>query len=224
MTTTIRSILSKVKDPGSALTHFAAVLGTAAASVPLLTKALADGKGIPAIAALLVFVTSMFLLYSASTVYHSVRGSERVCRILRKLDHMMIYLLIAGSYTPVCLLILGRDTGIPLLAGVWGLAAAGMLLNAFWIRCPKGVSSAIYIAMGWFCVTALKEIVAALPPEGFFWLLLGGIIYTVGGVIYALKLSAFNARHLYFGSHEIFHLFVMAGSACHFVLMYRFAA
>ena len=223
MTDKIRNILLNIKDPGSALTHFAAALGTAAASVPLLKKALSVGRGGPAFAALLIFVISMFLLYSASTVYHSVRGSERVCRILRKLDHMMIYLLIAGSYTPVCLLILGRDTGIPLLAGVWGFAAAGMLLNAFWIRCPKALSSAIYIAMGWLCVTALREIIAALPPEGFFWLLLGGIIYTVGGVIYALKLTDFNRRHLYFGSHEIFHLFVMAGSACHFVLMYRFA-
>ena len=97
-------------------------------------------------------------------------------------------------------------------------------MKAFWINCPKWFSSVLYIAMGWVCVLAFTQIINSLSPEAFGWLLAGGIIYTVGGVIYALKLPLFNARHRSFGSHEIFHLFVMGGSACHLFLMYRFVA
>ena len=130
--------------------------------------------------------------------------------------------LIAGSYTPICLLVLGGRTGIILLAIVWSFAIAGILIKAFWVYCPKWVSSVLYIGMGWTCVLAFTQLLNSLSPAAFGWLLAGGIIYTVGGVIYALKLPIFNSRHKYFGSHEIFHLFVMAGSACHFVVMYAF--
>lgn len=176
------------------------------------------------IAALAVFIVSMILLYAASTVYHTLDISEKVNRLLRKLDHMMIFILIAGTYTPICLIVLGNRSGFLLLALVWAIAAAGILINAFWISCPKWFSSLIYISMGWVCVTAFREIISALPPAAFSWLLAGGIIYTVGGVIYALKLPIFNSRHKNFGSHEIFHLFVMGGSLCHYVVMYAFVA
>ena len=109
-----------------------------------------------------------------------------------------------------------------MLALIWGIAIAGMLLKAFWISCPKWFSSMIYIAMGWVCVFVFGQLFETLSVEAFLWLLAGGIIYTVGGVIYALKLSIFNSRHVNFGSHEVFHLFVMAGSICHFIFMYRF--
>ncbi len=134
---------------------------------------------------------------------------------------MMISVLIAGSYTPVCLLVLRGKIGIILLTIVWSIAITGILIKAFWVYCPKWVSSILYIGMGWTCILALPQILEALSlrhSDGS-WL---GIMYTVGGVIYALKLSIFNNRHKYFGSHEIFHLFVMAGSACHFIVMYRF--
>ena len=137
---------------------------------------------------------------------------------------MMIFILIAGTYTPVCVLVLGDETGWSLLALVWGIAIAGMIINALWITCPKWVSSLIYIAMGWVCVLAFGKITAALPKSAFIWLLTGGIIYTAGGIIYALKLPIFNARFKYFGSHEIFHLFVMGGSLCHYIMMYAFVA
>jgi len=166
----------------------------------------------------------MILLYAASTVYHTLDISEKVNRLLRKLDHMMIFILIAGTYTPICLIVLGNRSGFLLLALVWAIAAAGILINAFWISCPKWFSSLIYISMGWVCVTAFREIISALPPAAFSWLLAGGIIYTAGGVIYALKLPIFNSRHKNFGSHEIFHLFVMGGSLCHYVVMYAFVA
>lgn len=137
---------------------------------------------------------------------------------------MMIFILIAGTYTPVCLIVLGDQTGWSLLALVWGIAAAGILIKAFWITCPKWFSSVLYIAMGWVCVLAFTRIVQALPREAFLWLLAGGLIYTAGGVIYALKLPLFNAKHKNFGSHEIFHLFVMGGSFCHYMMMYQFVA
>ncbi len=214
----------KIKDPGSALTHFIAMLLTAAAAVPLLHRALFSGKNILHFSSLLIFICSMFLLYTASTVYHTFNISARVNRVLRKIDHIMIYIFIAGSYTPICLAVLSPDKGLPLLTAVWGIALLGILINAFWITCPRWLSSLIYIAMGWFCVSALREIFAALPRQGFLWLLFGGIIYTVGGVIYALKLKTFNERRPCFGSHEIFHLFVMGGSLCHYVLMYTCVA
>lgn len=107
-----------------------------------------------------------------------------------------------------------------LLGVVWGIAAVGMLLKAFWINCPKWFSSVIYIAMGWVCLFVFPLLLEALPAPAFAWLLAGGILYTVGGVVYALKLTGLNHLHKYFGSHEIFHLFVMAGSVCHFIVMY----
>lgn len=214
-----------IKDPGSALTHFISFVGSAAAAAPLLMKAAAEPDASRLqIAALAVFIVSMILLYAASTVYHTLDISEKVNRLLRKLDHMMIFILIAGTYTPICLIVLGNRSGFLLLALVWAIAAAGILINAFWISCPKWFSSLIYISMGWVCVTAFREIISALPPAAFSWLLAGGIIYTVGGVIYALKLPIFNSRHKNFGSHEIFHLFVMGGSLCHYVVMYAFVA
>lgn len=216
-------MMFKIKDPGSAITHFIAMLLTLTAATPLLVKA-AHTPGNTHIVALTIFIISMVLLYAASTVYHTLDISPKVNQILRKVDHMMIFILIAGTYTPVCVVVLGDRTGWMLLALVWSIAAVGMLINALWITCPKWFSSLIYIAMGWVCVLAFGKIVAALPPSAFGWLLAGGIIYTIGGVIYALKLPIFNSRHKNFGSHEIFHLFVMGGSLCHYIMMYAFVA
>ena len=173
---------------------------------------------------MIIFSASMILLYGASTAYHSVAVSDKVLKIFRKIDHMMIFVLIAGSYTPVCLIVLGGKLGYTLLALVWGIAIAGMTIKAFWITCPKWFSSAIYIAMGWTCVLVFGTLWDTLPHAAFAWLLAGGIIYTIGGVIYALKLPLFNSIHKNFGSHEIFHLFVMGGSICHFIFMYFYVA
>lgn len=213
----------KVKDPGSALTHFIGMLLALFAAIPLLIKA-ARTPGYAHVLSLAIFIVSMILLYSASTIYHTLDISASVNRRLRKLDHMMIFILIAGTYTPVCLIVLGNRMGYALLGLVWGIALVGIVINAFWISCPKWFSSLIYIAMGWACVLAFSQIVQALPPAAFGWLLAGGIIYTIGGVIYALKLPIFNSKHKNFGSHEIFHLFVMGGSLCHYVMMYGFVA
>lgn len=208
-----------LKDPGSAITHFIGMIMVAAAATPLLIKAARDPDVLHLIS-LLIFALSMGLLYMASTMYHTFDINEKVNRRLKKMDHMMIFVMIAGSYTPICLIALKGTVGIALCALVWIVALIGIVIKACWINCPKWFSSLIYIGMGWLCVLAFDKIFVALSRPAFHWLLAGGIIYTIGGIIYALKLPIFNARHKNFGSHEIFHLFVMGGSACHFVTMF----
>ena len=210
-----------IKDPRSAITHFIGMLMAIFAAVPLLIKA-ASEPGRIYIISLAIYAASLILLYAASTTYHTFDISEKVNTVLIKIDHMMISVLIAGSYTPVCLIVLRGRTGLILLTIVWSIAIAGILIKPFWVYCPKWVSSVLYIGMGWTCVLAFTQILNNMSPAAFGWLLAGGIIYTVGGVIYALKLPIFDNRHKNFGSHEIFHLFVMGGSACHFVVMYAF--
>ena len=212
-----------IREPGSAITHFIAMMMAVFAAVPLLIKA-GIQSGQENLLAMAIFMGSMILLYGASATYHSVDLTGRSLRIFRKLDHMMIFVLIAGSYTPVCLIVLGGKFGYTLLALVWGIAAVGMLVKACWITCPKWFSSIIYIAMGWVCVLVFGPLLNTLSTPAFLWLLAGGIIYTVGGVIYALKLPIFNSKHKFFGSHEVFHLFVMGGSICHFIFMYLYVA
>lgn len=212
-----------IREPGSAITHFIGMMMAVFAAVPLLIKA-ALSSGHSALLALSIFCVSMILLYGASAAYHSLNIGGKVLRLFRKLDHMMIFVLIAGSYTPVCLIVLGGHLGYTLFAVVWGIALFGMILKACWITCPKWFSSVIYIAMGWVCLAVFGPLWNVLPHAAFGWLLAGGIIYTIGGVIYALKLPVFNGKHKFFGSHEIFHLFVMGGSICHFIFMFLYVA
>ena len=172
-----------LREPGSALTHFIAMVMAVGAAVPLLLKAASYGS--VCLLAMLVFIISMILLYGASATYHSVNLPAAMIKILRKIDHSMIFVLIAGSYTPVCLLVLDPKRGYPLLIAVWSLALIGIGIKFLWITCPKWFSSVIYIAMGWICVFVFSPIVHRLPAAAFGWLLAGGIIYTVGGIIYA---------------------------------------
>ncbi|UWP61123.1 PAQR family membrane homeostasis protein TrhA [Ruminococcus gauvreauii] len=213
----------KPKDPGSAVTHFIGMVLALLGAAPLLIKAAREPDTLH-MTALAIFILSMVMLYAASTIYHTLNVSEQVNKRLKKMDHMMIFILIAGSYTPICLIVLHGKTGTLLCALVWAVALIGILIKGLWINCPKWFSSVIYIGMGWLCVLAFSQILQALSRPAFGWLLAGGIIYTIGGIIYALKVPLFNSKHKNFGSHEIFHLFVMGGSICHFILMYFFVA
>ena len=210
-----------IREPGSALTHFAGVIASAAA-FPLMFRALLTGDR-RAVIATAVFTSCMFLLYTASTLYHSVCVKDRTLRIFRKIDHMMIFVMIAGCYTPFCLLVLDETKGRIMLAAVWILALAGMVAKGLWITCPKWFSSVIYILMGWICVFVFGDLVRLLPHQVFCWLLAGGIIYTAGGIIYACRIPLFPQRK-FFGNHELFHVFVLAGSLCHFMAMYTLLA
>ena len=212
-----------IREPGSAITHFIAMMLAIFASVPLLVKSGVDAGDI-CFLAMGIFIFSMILLYGASATYHAVNVSAGALQIFRKIDHMMIFVMIAGSNTPVCLIVLGGRMGMILLSLVWGIAVMGMGINLFWITCPKWFSSLIYIALGWVCVFVFGRLWEVLSVSAFLWLLAGGIVYTIGGVIYALKLPLFNRKHSHFGSHEIFHLFVMGGSICHFIFMYGYVA
>ena len=206
-----------IREPGSAITHLAGMIITFFAAFPLMVRAGRCGS-LRVIIGISIFIGSMILLYLASTVYHSVTVCTRVLKTFRKIDHMMIFILIAGSYTPICLIVLDDVKGTVLLAVIWGLALVGMTVKFLWITCPKWFSSLIYIGMGWACVFVLPDLMRLLTPSAFKWLLAGGIIYTIGGVVYALSRPLFPQRKN-FGNHELFHVFVMAGSICHIVCM-----
>ena len=202
--------------PWSAITHGAgallALLGTAA----LLLQSAGMGKWLH-FRLFLVYGLSMVCLYTASTLYHTLNTSVAGRLALRKYDHCSIYLLIAGSYTPICLTALNNSGGPLLLATVWALAAAGLILTLCKLSIPRWLSSVIYLCMGWLALFAIVPIYRALPAAGFFWLLLGGVLYSVGGVLYAVKWPGRNNPR--FGCHEIFHVFILLGSIAHFVLM-----
>lgn len=205
-----------IKDPGSSITHFIGFICAILATPCLLIYASARHIGLAGLVSLSVFMISMILLYGASTAYHTFIVQPHTEKILKRIDHMMIFVLIAGSYTPVCAMVLPQPIGTILLAVIWGLAFAGMVLKLFWVTCPKWFSSIIYIAMGWACVFVMPQLYVSLPRQAFLLLALGGIIYTIGGVIYAMKLKVFNERFPKFGSHEVFHVCVMLGSLCHY--------
>lgn len=201
--------------PWSAITHGAGVVLGVLGTLLLLLRV----HTLLQFLAFTVYGISMIALYTASTLYHCLRTGIPTRRRLRKLDHCSICLLIAGSYTPICLLALGEGCGPALLLGVWSFAAAGILLSLLWITAPRWLSAGVYLCMGWLAAFALKPLSAALPLEGMIWLVAGGVLYSVGGVLYALKWPGRNNPR--FGCHEIFHVFILLGSVCHYVNMYR---
>ncbi|MDO4615685.1 MAG: hemolysin III family protein, partial [Lachnospiraceae bacterium] len=178
------------KDPISALTHFIGFWLSIIGMPLLLVRAAVSGRthSTPELLSLVIFMLSMILLYAASTAYHTFRLSPQGNKLLKKLDHMMIFVLIAGSYTPFCVLVLKSAVGLKLLIAVWSLAAAGMLFKALWVTCPKWVSSVIYIGMGWTAIFVIAPLFHELSTTQFALLLAGGILYTIGGVIYAKKI------------------------------------
>lgn len=211
-----------LKDPGSAITHGVAALFSLLAIYPLIHKALL-GPNRAHTLSIAIFILSMVALYTASTLYHSIRCDRKRELCFKKMDHAMIFILIAGSYTPICRIVLAGKTGNILLAFVWGLSILGILFKMLWVTCPKYISSILYIALGWACIFAFVPIFNNLPFAAFLLLLFGGIFYTIGGVIYAIKPPIFQIS-TYFGNHEVFHVFVMCGSLCHFLVVYLFLA
>lgn len=206
----------KIKDPVSALTHFAGAVLSLAAVVQLINRAVAIGDFLH-ILSFTVFGLSLVALYTASTVYHIMDKPEAMRRIARRIDHMMIFVLIAGTYTPICLVSLNGILGYSLFALIWAIAITGIIMKALWINAPRWLTASLYILMGWLVIFAIGPVLASLPREGFRWLLTGGIIYTIGGIIYALKWPLKN--NPWFGFHELFHIFVLGGSFCHYVMI-----
>ncbi|MBZ4688437.1 MAG: hemolysin [Clostridia bacterium] len=212
-------LIAKMKDPVSALTHLLGIVLAIIGLVILLYFAAVKAT-VWHIVSFAVFGSSMILLYTASTLYHSLKLSEKGTKILRKVDHMMIYVLIAGTYTPVTLIPLRGAWGWSLFGSIWAIAVAGILLKVFWFDAPRWFSTLFYTVMGWLVVIAFYPLMQTVPPAGISWLVAGGTLYTIGAVIYGTKWPKITSQ--VFGFHEIFHLFVLGGSFCHFWFMIKY--
>lgn len=210
-------MLLKIREPINSMSHLVGVVLSMVGLIILLIKSVQAGGIVPLLAAL-VFGLSLILLYTSSMIYHGVVSSGEVIRLLRKIDHCMIYVLIAGTYTPVCLLTLQGKLGIGLLIAVWSLAILGIVLKLVWFDAPRWLYTGFYLLLGWLAVFFIYPISLALPGQGVFLLVLGGLFYTAGSVFYALKPQRLRLWKL--GFHEIFHLFILAGSVTHYMFVY----
>ncbi|MFU8887899.1 MAG: PAQR family membrane homeostasis protein TrhA [Trueperaceae bacterium] len=209
-----------LREPVNTLTHgLGALLGVVGLVVLLV---LSEGEPWRTVA-FSVYGASLIALYLASSVMHGAIAPARVIRRLRILDHAAIFLLIAGTYTPITLVALRSESpgwGWALFGTAWGFAALGIVFKLFWLDAPRWLSVAMYIAMGWMAMVGIVPMAQALPWGALTWLLIGGLFYSFGALIYALKRP--DPWPKVFGYHEIWHLFVLAGSASHFVMMVRY--
>ena len=207
-----------LREPVNGLTHFVGAVLSMFALVAMLIKSYVKGTSLTSFLSVLFFGVSMILLYSASATYHSVIANDKVIKVLKRLDHSMIFILIAGSYAPFCLVALHGKVGFNLFLAVTICAVLGIIFKIFWVTCPRWLSSVMYIGIGWFAIFAIYPMSKVLPVAALIYLILGGVMYTIGGVIYALKTE--KIRIGVFGRHEIFHLFIMAGTLCHFICVF----
>jgi hemolysin III len=203
----------RIREPVNGASHLVGLLLAGAGTILLLRMA----QGPSQLVAFGIYGATLILLYGASTLYHTLPLAERPRRALRTLDHIAIYFLIAGSYTPVALITLKGPLGWTLLAAVWLIALAGIPFKLFFLDAPVWLSTATYLAMGYLALVAVVPIAEAVSFRGLTWRIAGGIAYTIGAVIYARQRpDPFPGR---FGHHEIWHLLVLAGSGCHFAFM-----
>lgn len=206
-----------MKEPVNTWTHFVTFI---AAIVGLVFLVVMTRENVTKLITMTVYGVSVILLYGASSLYHWVRTTPRKEYMLKRVDHIMIYVLIAGSYTPVFYYGLDGAWRWTMLSAVWALALIGMLLKVWFIHAPRYVSTAFYVTLGWIAVVPFVQLVDNLPLGAIVLMIAGGVAYTIGAVIYATKCFDFFPNR--FGFHEIFHLFVMAGSVLHFIMMVVF--
>ena len=208
----------KAREPFSSYSHFIGAVAAGAGLLIMLLRGVADGVSLQTGLSVLLFCLSLIALYTASAVYHySLRG-EHVIRVLKKLDHSMIYVLIAGSYTPVVLRYMDAPDSYVFLAVIWGIALFGIGAKLLWIDAPRFLGTILYLLMGWAVVFRF-DVVLAMPAPAIALLAAGGLAYTVGGVIYILKKPNLSTV---VGFHELFHLFVLAGSLCHYLMVFLY--
>jgi hemolysin III len=203
----------RLREPVNGLTHLAGALLASVGLIVLLATAVRAGR-VDQIVAFGVFGFSLIALYTASTLYHLLPLSPLGVARLRRVDHMMIFVLIAGTYTPFCLLALDGAWQAGLLTLIWSLALCGILLKLLWMDAPRWLSVVLYLGMGWVALVAAPALFRAVPIGGMAWVLAGALAYTTGALVYGFKRP--NPVPGVFGFHELWHLFVMAGSACHF--------
>jgi len=215
------NLIKNLREPMNGFTHFIGIILSIIATILLISLSLNPYKPHHLIS-FLIFGVGMILLYSTSTLYHWLKLSDAGTKKLRKADHIMIFIYIAATYTPVCVVALRETIGWMLLAATWIVAIVGIIIKIFWMNAPRWLSTAIYVLMGWLAVVAIFPLIDALQIGALFSLLAGGVFYTIGAVIYAIKKP--NPLPGILGFHEIFHLFVLAGSFAHFWMMYKYIA
>jgi hemolysin III len=203
----------RIREPVNGASHLLGFMLAGAGTFLLLKIA----RGPWMLAGFSVYGASLLLLYGASSLYHLLPVSERPLRALRTLDHIAIYFLIAGTYTPIALVTLHGRLGWTLLVIVWLIAVAGIPFKLFFLDAPVWISTGTYLAMGYLALVAVQPLARAVPPSGLLWLMIGGLAYTVGAVIYSRQRP--NPFPGLLGHHEIWHLLVLLGSACHFAFM-----
>jgi hemolysin III len=211
--------LPAMREPVNGLMHGVAALCAIVPLTLLVTTASSMGKPVHALA-FAIFGISMVAAYLASAAYHLVTGPDARIAFLRRVDHLAIFLLIGGTYSPFCLIPLRDGYGLWLFAAVWAIGITGIVVKLFYPHARRSIGVVLYLAMGWvglpFGVTALET----MEFGAWAWLLGGGVVYSIGGVVYALKRP--NMWPGVFGFHELWHVFALAGSACHFVVMWRY--
>lgn len=207
-----------IREPFNGLSHLAGAVLSVVALIAMTVKAAMSNSPILHIAAVIIFGVSMILLYSASATYHMVLAKDSVIAFLRRVDHSMIFLLIAGSYAPFCLITLEGAIGFVLFSVVTAIAFAGILFKMVWFSCPRWLSTTLYIGMGWIIVFLFSPLSNILSTPGLWLLIVGGVMYTFGGIIYGAKPKFLKSKYL--GFHEIFHIFILLGTLFHFLCVY----
>jgi len=205
-------MLKNFREPVNSLTHW---VGAVLALIGLIALLLV-GWGTPAkVISLVIYGVSLIFLFSASATYHTVNRKDKVLEIFRKVDHAAIFLLIAGTYTPFCVIAFSGFWQWGMLSIVWSLALIGIIVKIFYIRSPRWLNAGIYVIMGWLGIAAAGQIFNALPVWVITWLVVGGVIYTLGAIVYSTKI--FNFVPGVFGFHEIWHIFVILAAMAHFI-------
>lgn len=204
----------KLREPVNGLTHLIAAVVAAVGLVVMLYFARQDSAKLISLS---IYGLTLILMFSASGLYHSIQAGPKAALILRKLDHTAIYLLIAGTYTPISLHFFTGFWRLGMLIFIWSLAIIGIGVKLFVINIPRWITTGIYLLMGWSALFSVGQIMAAMPAGALAWLVTGGLFYTVGAVIYILKKP--NIIPGVFGFHEIWHIFVILGAFSHFIIM-----
>lgn len=210
----------KLREPINAITHLAGAGLSLIALIAMLAKVISSNPTTTAILSVIIFGISLILLYTTSGTYHGIISNDKVINTFKKLDHSMIFVLIAGSYAPFCLISIGGKLGITMFIIMVTIAVLGITFKLCWFDCPRWLQTAMYIGMGWAALFMIKPLTAVLPGISLFWLVLGGVLYTIGGVIYGVKPEKLRIGK--WGFHEIFHIFILLGSLSHFICVFTY--
>jgi hemolysin III len=204
--------MNKLREPVNSLTHW---VGAAFALIGLITLLIVGWDTPAKVISLTIYGLSLIAMFSASATYHMVHVKDKALEVFRKIDHAAIYFLIAGTYTPFCVNAFEGFWKWGMLGIIWSLALIGISVKIFYIRAPRWLNAGIYIVMGWLSISAVGQMLAVLPVWVLGWLITGGVIYTLGAIVYITKI--FNFKPGVFGFHEMWHIFVLLAAAAHFV-------